>query len=220
MKKLTLTAVILILILGTLVCILGFRRQTQEEACWPQPGAEAMAVPAEATAAPEAPRPAPSPTPVPAPVVENPAQTAQMAWDALFEYPTHEAPIRVLALLKRTGSPGDAFYRQMLSEGKLMPKGVCYADQEADAAAWVANALKSIPVGLLDSIYAEDTALAMAAYKALREANRNDSVEVICAGITQEVIAAMQEDRFSMGAAAGVYENELRVVYAEEFMQK
>ena len=189
-----------------------------------------------------APTPTPTPAPTPTPLVEDPAECAAMAWDALFTYPAHEAPIRVLALLNTPGSPGDVIFQEMVQAGKLQPKGVYYANLPPatpapsespsegeipmpaetpalplDAGAWTAQALDGVPVGLLDSIYGETPQLAMEAYRALRAANRNDAVEVICAGITQEILDAMVEDHFSMGAAAGLYENQIRVVYAEEF---
>lgn len=189
-----------------------------------------------------APTPTPTPVPTPTPLTEDPAECAAMAWDALFTYPAHEAPIRVLALLDAPGSPGDCIFQEMVQDGKLQPKGVYYANLPPetpapsespaegetpmpaetpalplDAGAWTAQALDGVPVGLLDSIYAETPQLAMDAYRALRAANRNDAVEVICAGITQEILDAMVEDHFSMGAAAGLYENQIRVVYAEEF---
>lgn len=193
-----------------------------------------------------APTPTPTPAPTPTPLVEDPAECAAMAWEALFGYPSHEAPIRVLALLDTPGSPGDVIFQEMVQAGKLQPKGVYYANlppatpapsgspaegetpapEETpegtptlplDPGTWTAQALDGVTVGLLDSIYAETPQLAMDAYRALRAANRNDAVEVICAGITQEVLDAMAEDHFSMGAAAGLYENQIRVVYAEEF---
>ena len=193
-----------------------------------------------------APTPTPTPVPTPTPLTEDPAECAAMAWDALFTYPAHEAPIRVLALLDAPGSPGDCIFQEMVQDGKLQPKGVYYANLPPETPApsgsppegetpapeetpagtpalpldpgtWTAQALDGVPVGLLDSIYAETHQLAMDAYRALRAANRNDAVEVICAGITQEVLDAMAEDHFSMGAAAGLYENQIRVVYAEEF---
>lgn len=225
MRKVILTLLLVVLLLGTCVCMLGYREEIL--AGEPLPFlAAGKAAPALAPAAP--PTSAPTPAPTPTPVVEDPAECARMAWDALFTYPAHEAPIRVLALLDAQGGAGDVIYREMLAAGKLMPKGVYYAQEPApatgsDAASpaprdpkeWAAQALAAVPVGLLDSIYAETPALALAAYGALREAGRNDSVEVICAGITPEVLAAMEEDHFSMGAAAGVYENELRVLYAD-----
>jgi hypothetical protein len=160
--------------------------------------------------------PTPEPTPTPEPVVEDPAVCAQMAWDALFTYDGHEAPVRVLGLFTEEGGPGDALYQAMLEAGKLMPKGAYYANAGEDAEGWAAAALQAVPVGLLDSIYAETPELALAAYGALRKAARNDAVEVICAGVTEDVLAAMREDHFCMGAAAGAYENQITVVYAKD----
>lgn len=225
MKKLVLTLLLVVLLLGTAILMLGYREEIMAGEPLPFLGA-GKAAPALAQA--PAPTSAPTPVPTPTPVAEDPAECARLAWEALFTYPAHEAPIRVLALFNAPGGTGEDVYSQMCRAGKLMPKGVYYAQEPAPATGsnaaaaprdpkeWAAQALAEVPVGLLDSIYAETPALALAAYEALREAGRNDSVEVICAGITPAVLAAMEEDHFSMGAAAGVYENELRVVYADD----
>lgn len=73
---------------------------------------------------------------------------------------------------------------------------------------WTERALAEIPVGLLDTIYAENAELAKAAYAALKAANRNDSVEVICAELTEELVSLMIEDHWLMGACVGVNMNE------------
>ena len=228
MKKTVPILLLIILVLALFVGLLACQRQGGE-------GLFAMFVfkNAEATAntvdAATTPGPRLSPTPLPTPMPEDPALCAELAWEALFTYPSHEAPVRVISLLTEPGSPGDVRRAAMIREGKLMDKGVYYSKSPIsstssetvqappDPAEWTAQALDSVPVGLLDSIYAETPALALAAYDALREAGRNDAVEVICAGITVDVLAAMLEDHFSMGAAAGVYENEMRVVYADEY---
>ena len=72
-----------------------------------------------------------------------------------------------------------------------------------DPGAWTAQALDGVPVGLLDSIYGETPQLAMEAYRALRAANRNDAVEVICAGITQEILDAWWKTTFPWGLQQG-----------------
>lgn len=221
MKRIILICLILILVLGMLILVLGYRQQIMDgESFAFLTGPAVAAVPANAAATPLATAHLATPMPTPPPIEEDPAQNVRLAWEALFTYTAHEAPVRVLALLTNEGSPGDVLFQNMLQEGKLMNRGAFYSDSGEGPKAWVAEALLGVPVGLLDSIYAETPALAMAAYEALREAGRNDSVEVISAGITEEVIFAMQEDHFAMGAAAGIYENELRVVYSWEFMGK
>lgn len=60
----------------------------------------------------------------------------------------------------------------------------------------------------MDTIYAENAELAKAAYAALKAANRNDSVEVICAELTEELVSLMIEDHWLMGACVGVNMNE------------
>lgn len=247
MKKALL--ILLMLLLGS-AAVLGMFPWREAILAGASPAA--LLQPAPSPTPSPSPPPRPTPVPTPTPLAEDPAANARMAWEALFTYPSHEAPIRVLALLDAPGSTGDTIYLQMLQEGMLQSKGVYYAqlpspapvaatsqpdaegsgeppeeepplEEESlpqaprDPVEWTAQALAGIPVGLLDSIYAETPDLALAAYEALRAAERNDAVEVICAGITPEIIDAMRQDHFSMGAAAGVYENEERVVYSEEF---
>ena len=67
----------------------------------------------------------------------------------------------------------------------------------------------------MDTIYAENAELAKAAYAALKAANRNDSVEVICAELTEELVSLMIEDHWLMGACVGVNMNEACRGYAE-----
>ncbi|MEA5058579.1 MAG: hypothetical protein VB049_00870 [Candidatus Pelethousia sp.] len=220
MRKIILIGLIVVLTLGSLVCMLGFRREIQAG----EPLFLRSAEKATSSALNETPLPAESADPIPlpsaSPLAEDPALCASMAWDALFAYPSHEAPIRVLALFAKENSPGDVIYQTMLADGKLMAKGVYHADADGDAKAWTEKALQGVTIGLLDSIYAETPELALAAYEALCAAERNDSVEVICAGITEDVLAAMRKDHFAMGAAAGVYENEMQVVYADDLLGK
>lgn len=146
-------------------------------------------------------------------VVVDKDAAAREAWDTLYAYPTHCTPIRTLTLVESAESTGGQIYSEMLAAGKLMDKGLYCADTaELSAYDWAAEALDSVAVGLLDTIYAENAALARAAFFALREADRNDSVEVICAGMDDEMLEYMAEDHWLMGAAIGA---DMRKVAAE-----
>lgn len=136
--------------------------------------------------------------------IDNDA-AVQAAWDALYTYPAHSTPIRILTLTEGGASLSREIFDIMLSEGKLQDKGnyiQSWSEQLPEE--WVAERLAAIPVGLLDTIYAETEELAVAAYNALRAAERNDSVEVICPVLSESLIELMVEDHWSMGVCVGV----------------
>lgn len=136
--------------------------------------------------------------------VDNAAAVAA-AWEALYTYPTHSTPIRLLTLTEGGASLSREIYETMLAEGKLQDKGSYIGSHtDQDPGEWVAERLAEIPVGLLDTIYAETEELAAAAYNALRAAERNDSVEVICPVLSDALIGLMVEDHWSMGVCVGV----------------
>ncbi len=145
------------------------------------------------------------------------------AWDALYNYPSHCTPIRLLTLTEGGASLSRERFDIMLEEGKLQDKGSYIESQsEQPAGEWVAQRLADIPVGLLDTIYAETEELAIAAYNALRAAERNDSVEVICPVLTDTLVELMVEDHWSMGVCVGVtpkVEARAMLELAEELME-
>ncbi len=122
--------------------------------------------------------------------------------DALLAYSGHEAPVRVLGLFTGKDSEAAGLYRDMEDEGKLYSRGE-FGGASQEAGEWTLETLGDIPVGLLDSIYCETPELAMAAFQALQEADRSGAVEVICCGVTGDVLSAMLEDHFLMGGAVG-----------------
>lgn len=136
--------------------------------------------------------------------IDNDA-AVRAAWDALYTYPSHCAPIRILTLTDGGASLSRELFDIMLAEGKLQDKGNYIGSQsQQEPEEWVAERLAEIPVGLLDTIYADTEELAIAAYNALRAAERNDSVEVICPVLTDKLIELMIEDHWSMGVCVGV----------------
>ena len=136
-------------------------------------------------------------------ILLDPEDAVTLSLSTLADYPGHDTPVRALGLFTGEESAAFAGYRQMEADGKLYSRGAFYGSEDILYADWLTKKLAEIPAGLLDTIYAEDAELALIAYDALKQAQRGDAVEVICCGITEDVIFAMQEEHFLMGAAAG-----------------
>lgn len=137
-------------------------------------------------------------------IIDNDAAVLA-AWNALYTYPAHSTPIRILTLTQGGTGLSREIFDTMLAEGKLQDKGSYIGSQtQQEPEEWVAQRLSDIPVGLLDTIYAETEELAVAAYNALRAAERNDSVEVICPALSDRLIELMVEDHWSMGVCVGI----------------
>lgn len=138
-------------------------------------------------------------------VIIDERAAVEAAWEALYTYPAHSTPIRLLMLTESGASLSREIFDSMVSQGKLQDKGSYIGSQtEQNPEEWVSERLQDIPVGLLDTIYAETEELAVAAYNALRNAERNDSVEVICPVMSEKLIALMVEDHWSMGVCVDV----------------
>lgn len=130
---------------------------------------------------------------------------AAAAWEALYGYPSHCSPVRTLSLFMSDDGTAYGIQQEMAAQGKLQDKGTYFfGTGMGTPEKWTEKALSEIPVGLLDTVYAENAELAKAAYAALKAAERNDSVEVICAELNEELISLMIEDHWLMGACAGV----------------
>lgn len=125
------------------------------------------------------------------------------ALDAMFTYPSHEAPVRILGLFDDIESEAAKRYLEMETEGKLQNKGVFIQSDGIVTEDWLAETLSGIGIGVLDTVFAQTPELAQSGFRALRKANRNDAVEICAAGISEEQIKAMQEDHFLMGLALG-----------------
>jgi len=136
-------------------------------------------------------------------ILYDPAFEAEAALELILEFPSHEAPVRLLGLFTAESSVGAAAYAQMQAEGKLYSRGMYYEGQEQPLDSWLDETLASIPAGLLDTIYTETPELARAAFEALVRAERNDVVEVITAGMTADIADAMLTDSYLMGAGVG-----------------
>ena len=135
-------------------------------------------------------------------IIADDGAALNAAMDALLSYDSHCTPIRTVAFVKTDDGPAAQLVEECRAEGKLMMKGV-QAGVDAEAAVELLN---SIPVGLLDTVFAENEELALMAYDALKANYRNDLVEVITPALSTGIVKRMMEDRYLMGAAAGVDE--------------
>ncbi len=133
------------------------------------------------------------------------------ALDAALNFPPHEAPVRLILLFESADSPAYAAYQQFYNEGKIFPKEVYVASNEqVGAGEWLTEKMSDYVEGMLDAVFAEDTALAITAYDALDALSRTD-MEVFCPGVTPDIIKRMEQgpDVFAQGigrndALAGV----------------
>ncbi len=134
----------------------------------------------------------------------------EAALDVMFTYVSHEAPVRIVCMYE--GGPDSApalAVARMNEEGKLYIKGEISAEESGgadEAVAQLETLLADIVPGLLDTLFTSDAELAMAAYDVLEAAKRSDAVEVITAGLNMDIVAAMINDHFLMGAAVGANE--------------
>lgn len=73
-------------------------------------------------------------------------------------------------------------------------KAAAPATKSSAATSWVDSMLTKYIEGMLDAIYTDDSELAVAAAKAVAKAGRNDLLEVMTIGTTDDVIACMKEN--------------------------
>ena len=117
-----------------------------------------------------------------------------MALDAALNYPPHEAPVRLILLFESADSPAYAAYQQLYDQGKIFPKEIYIAsDEQTGAGEWLTAKMDGYVEGMLDAVFAEDTALGISAYDALAALNRSD-MEVFCPGVTPDIVTRMQQN--------------------------
>ena len=130
---------------------------------------------------------------------------AEAALQAMYAYPSHEAPVRVLGMFAQGAAAHDA-YLSMAAQGKLQDKGaLVFSDGliPGQAGPWLEGALSGVVPGRLDTVFTDGPALAMEGFAALRAANRGDAVEICTAGLLPELLQGMMEEHFLMGVAVG-----------------
>ncbi len=124
-----------------------------------------------------------------------------MALNAALVYPPHDTPVRLMLMFKSVDSPAYTAYKSLYDQGKIFPKEIYIASEnEKEAREWLTGQLDSYVEGMLDAVFAEDTALASNAYDALAALGRTD-MEVFCPGVTAGVVTRMQQepDVFAQG---------------------
>ena len=106
----------------------------------------------------------------------------KLALDYALNYPPHLAPVRMIGLFTSQSSPAYALWTSEKANGKVLAKEEFFLDTpEVSTADWLNETLPRYYPGMLDAIYAETGALAIAAADALASLGRDD-VEVFSAG--------------------------------------
>ncbi|MEG1548438.1 MAG: hypothetical protein RR232_07940 [Clostridia bacterium] len=136
-------------------------------------------------------------------IIYNKNEEQDAALEVMRTFVSHEAPVRMLGVFAGEHGEAQIACQMMEDEGKAQIKGTC---TDLNAGEQITKLLDEIPVGVLDTIFTENGELAMEAYGALKAAERNDAVEVITMGLDIELVRAMVENHFLMGAATGANE--------------
>jgi len=106
----------------------------------------------------------------------------KLALDYALSYPPHLAPVRMIGLFANQSSPAFALWTSEKANGKVFAKEEFFQDTpEVSTEDWLNETLPRYFPGMLDAIYAETGALAIAAADVLASLGRDD-VEVFSAG--------------------------------------
>lgn len=142
-------------------------------------------------------------------VLYDGGDAAAIAIQAMYAYPSHEAPVRALGMFGEPNGKAHEAYLAMASQGKLQDKGMlvlsdgALASIQTQVEPWLRDALSGIAPGRLDTVFTDGSALALRGFEALKEAKRGDAVEICALGLLPAQVAAMLEDHFLMGTAVG-----------------
>lgn len=133
----------------------------------------------------------------------DPAKELDMAFNAALAYPPHDAPVRLILMFESEDSAAHAAYQALYDQGMIFPKEkLAAADSESSAGDWLTGKLDDYVEGMLDAVFAENPALAVAAGDALAALSRTD-MEVFCPGITPDIVSRMQKDPSVFAQAIG-----------------
>ena len=106
----------------------------------------------------------------------------RLALNDALSYPPHLAPVRLIGLFTSQSSSAYALWTGDQASGKVFAKEEFFQEtSEVPLAEWLSETLPLYYPGMLDAIYAETGALAIAAADALASLGRDD-VEVFSAG--------------------------------------
>lgn len=116
------------------------------------------------------------------------AEAAQIALEAALQYPPHLAPVRMLGLFSGQSSAAYTLWSDAKSAGKVFAKGEFIADNpDTVLTDWLNESFAAYYPGMLDAVFAETGALAVAAADALASLGRDD-IEVFCAGTDSQAL--------------------------------
>jgi len=134
----------------------------------------------------------------------TPEDQVDMAFDAALTYPPHDTPVRLILLFESKETEAYGTYQKLFDQGKIYPKEIYIASEERDATPgeWLAEKLEGYVEGMLDGVFAENTALAIGAFDTL-EALRRTDMEVFGVGVTPDVVARMQKSPEVFAQAVG-----------------
>ncbi|MEA4869702.1 MAG: hypothetical protein VB062_03575 [Christensenella sp.] len=116
---------------------------------------------------------------------------AQAALDQAVSYPPHLTPVRMIGLFTSAESEAYAVWSGAVAKGQVFAKREYLADaSEEPLDDWMAEILSRYFPGMLDAVYAENGALAVAAAERLASLGRDD-IEVFSAGTDAEALRAL-----------------------------
>ena len=128
----------------------------------------------------------PIPDAVPHLVYSNDGE-AELALEHALSYPPHLSPVRMIGLFSTESSPAFALWSNAKTTGRVFAKMEFYLDTaETPLESWLLDAFSSYYPGMLDAVYAETGALAIAAAETLAGLGRDD-IEVFSAGADSAV---------------------------------
>lgn len=120
-----------------------------------------------------------------------PRGTEQAALDEAIAYPPHLAPVRMLGLFSSANSEAYAVWSGAVTKGQVFSKREYLADtSEEPLADWLADMFSRYFPGMLDAVYAENGALAVAAAEKLASLGRDD-VQVFSAGTDADALDSL-----------------------------
>lgn len=120
-----------------------------------------------------------------------PLGTEQAALDEAIAYPPHLAPVRMLGLFSSTNSKAYAVWSSAVAKGQVFSKREYFADtSEEPLADWMTDLFSRYFPGMLDAVYAENGALAVAAAEKLASLGRED-IEVFSAATDADALVSL-----------------------------
>ena len=120
-----------------------------------------------------------------------PRGTEQAALDEAISYPPHLAPVRMIGLFSSATSEAYAVWSRAVAKGQVFSKREYIADTNDELLDdWLPDMFSRYFSGMLDAIYAENGALAVAAAEKLASLGRDD-VQVFSASTDADALRSL-----------------------------